>query len=105
MVYHCSPQLDVMMSCRLAASHCVSPIEADLLTVSAGTIMLQLDRSNSKLIAEKTNRAGTATCQAVNPHVLRHQSVMCTINTDRGMQKSKDETFREGLRETAMQIF
>uniref|UniRef100_A0A915BJG8 VWFA domain-containing protein n=1 Tax=Parascaris univalens TaxID=6257 RepID=A0A915BJG8_PARUN len=26
------------------------------------------DRSNSKLIAEKTNRAGTATCQAVNPH-------------------------------------
>ncbi|KHN88307.1 Mesocentin [Toxocara canis] len=26
------------------------------------------DRSNSKLIAEKTNRAGTATCQAINPH-------------------------------------
>ncbi|VDK48392.1 unnamed protein product, partial [Anisakis simplex] len=26
------------------------------------------DRSNSKLIAEKTNRAGVATCQAVNPH-------------------------------------
>ncbi|MCP9259541.1 Mesocentin [Dirofilaria immitis] len=26
------------------------------------------DRSNSKLIAEKTNRAGVATCQAVNAH-------------------------------------
>ncbi|VIO91673.1 Uncharacterized protein BM_BM10822 [Brugia malayi] len=26
------------------------------------------NRSNSKLIAEKTNRAGVATCQAVNPH-------------------------------------
>ncbi|VDM96837.1 unnamed protein product, partial [Thelazia callipaeda] len=26
------------------------------------------DRSSSKLIAERTNRAGVATCQAVNPH-------------------------------------
>lgn len=52
------------------------------------------DRSSSKLIAEKTNRAGVATCQAVNAHGVFCSTFLLKLGFDR---KTKQKIFRPDL--------